>query len=198
MERRTFLRVGLAGTAALLGAGSGLALYSGQQIAAPRGPLFVLSPSSFQTLVAFARRVVTVRGADALSIAHGLDGLLRFAPPEVGADLDGALKLLESAAAGLLLDGRLVPFTRMGGPAQDAAILAWRDSNLGARRAGYQALRKLCFAVHYAEESSWAALGYAVPTGLNRAAYPDSKAGTKAWLAAQEAPAPTPPTEAGR
>jgi hypothetical protein len=170
-------------------AGVGLGLFRGRTVAEPRRALLTLRPASFQTLVAFAGRVVTPRGADPVEIAHGVDALLACAPQEAAADFNQALGLLESAAAGLLLDGRMVPFTRLGGPAQDAAIEAWRHSHLGARRAGYQAMRKLCLAAHYALPTSWGPLKYQPPTGLNRAAYPDSKAGTPEWLAAEAAAA---------
>ncbi len=187
MDRRTFLKRGVVGGVLLmLGGGVGLYAVPTKHLAAlPKTPLAVLEPRSFQVLVAVAGRVVTAQGADAADIAARADALLANAPEEVRHDINRLLMLFENALPGLLLDGRLLPFTRLSPEAQDAALLRWRDSSFALRRSGYHALRKVCLAAYYAKESSWPALGYAPPTGLNAMAYDDSKVGTPEWLASQ-------------
>ena len=182
MDRRTFIKRGLLGGSLLALGGVGLALYPGRDSALPTEPLRWLEPRPFRALVAFAARVVTAAGRDPIAIAQGVDQLLVAAPVETRSDLNKLLGLLDNALGALLLDGRLTPFSRLDDKAQDHALTQWRDSRLAVRRTGYQALRKLCLATHYAGEASWAALGYAPPTGLNAMAYGDSKAGTPEWL----------------
>lgn len=177
VDRRTFVKRGLLGGAVLALGGVGLGLWPGQEIAAPRGELKILQPRAFQVLVAVAMRVIDAPGADHVQIAQNVDEALSFAVPEAKKDFNALLMLLENALAGLLFDGRPVPFTRLSGQAQDDVLLAWRDSALVVRRTGYHALRKLCFIAHWTQEASFAPLGYAPPTGLNAAAYPDSKWG---------------------
>ncbi len=88
------------------------------------------------------------------------------------------LGLFENALPGLLFDGAFFPFTRLSPESQDAVLEHWRDSRLALRRTGYNALRRICLAVAYGDESAWAAMGYPPPpTGLNAIAYDDSKAG---------------------
>lgn len=177
MDRRTFLKRGLFGGALLALGGVGLGMWPGRELAAPRAELKILQPRAFQVLVAVAARIVDAPGADPVQIAQAVDESLSFAVPEAKKDFNGLLMLLESALAGLVLDGRPVPFTRLSGERQDEVLLAWRDSSLAVRRSGYNALRKLCLLAHWTQESSFASLGYAPPSGLNAAAYPDSKWG---------------------
>jgi hypothetical protein len=74
--------------------------------------------------------------------------------------------VLESALAGMIFDGRTKPFTRLSPEAQDAVLAHWRDSRLLVRRTGYQVLRKLTCAAHYAQPTSWASVGYPGPPTL--------------------------------
>jgi hypothetical protein len=178
MNRRTFLKRGLAGAAVLaLGAG-GLAVLPTKHLATPKRALAALSPRGFQVLVAFARRVVPER-ADPVDVVHGIDDGLRLFPREVRADVDKLLGLFENALPGLLLDGRMLPFTRLSPASQDAVMRHWRDSRIELRRAGYESLRRLCLAAAYKDEALWAAVGYAAPPvgTFEPIAYDDSKAG---------------------
>lgn len=186
MNRRTFLKRGLFGGALLALAGTGLSLVPGKPFGAPLGPLVSLEPKAFQTLAAFAARVVTAKGRDPIAIAQGVDKLLAGATPEARSDINKLLGLFDNALGSFVLDLRVRPFTRLDGAAQDEAIKQWRDSKLAVRRTGYEALRKLCLATYYADESSWGPLGYDPPVGLNKIAYDDSKAGTPEWLDAQK------------
>lgn len=178
MDRRTFIKRGLVGGAILLlGGGAGLALAPTKEQATPAGPLLALEPRGFQVLVAVAKRVLPA-GADAASVAQQVDSLLSRAAPESQKDFGRLLMLFENALPGLLFDGHVLPFTRLSPESQDAVLLRWRDSKLTLRRTGYQALRRICLAVFYADEASWPALGYHPPSDLNKMAYDDSKLGT--------------------
>jgi hypothetical protein len=176
MNRRTFLRRGLAGTAVLLLGGGTLAVLPTKELASPSQPLAVLDARAFQVLVAVAKRVVPDT-VDAGVVAERVDALLRRAAPEAQVDFNRLLGLFENALPGLLFDGRALPFTRLSPESQDRVLRSWRDSRLALRRSGYSALRRICLATAYSDEATWPAIGYAPPSGLNAIAYDDSKAG---------------------
>jgi len=178
MNRRTFLRRGMAGGAVLILGAGGLAAIPTKDVATPTRALVVLSKRSFQVLVAFATRVLPW-GSDAVKVVHGVDDMLRCAPSEAHRDFNDLLGLFENALPGLIFDGRVLPFTRLSPAAQDAVLRHWRDSRVEVRRTGYQALRRICLAVAYTDEALWPPIGYtARPVDSLRAiAYDDSKAG---------------------
>jgi hypothetical protein len=164
MQRRSFLKKSLAGAVVLAVAGAtGLALWPGDRSVRPQRPLASLPERAFPVLVAVAGRVLKGTTANPVEIAHRVDDALRFSTPEARADLGDVLGLLENGLAGLLLRGQTRPFTLLPADAQDAALLAWRDSRVGLLRGAYHALRKLCLAAHYATSSSWSQVGYGGP-----------------------------------
>jgi hypothetical protein len=135
-------------------------------------------------LAAIARRVVAVPDVDPAAVAHAADDSLTRLPPEAQADVNALIGLFETALGGLVLDGRLRPFTRLGPDEQDHVLARWRDSGLALRRTGYQVLRKLCLVAHYAQPASWASAHYPAPTPIS-GPYDDSKMGTPEWNLAQ-------------
>jgi hypothetical protein len=163
MRRRRFLQLGLFGGALLAVSGTGLALFPSRRAHVPRRPLLHLDELEFAILAAVAARVIAVPGADPVAIAHDCDAVLDLNAPESRADVKRLLRLLENGLAGLLLDARPSNFTRLDGAAQDAALYAFRDSRLVARRSGYHALKKLCAASFYSHDSTWSAIGYPGP-----------------------------------
>jgi hypothetical protein len=164
MERRTFLKRGLLGGALLaVGGAGGLALWPGDRSARPLRELAVISADSFPVLVAVAARVCRGTTARPIEIAHRVDDALRFTFPEAQQDINSVFGLLENAVGGLLLRGSARPFTLLDGAGQDAALDAWRDSDLTLLRGAYHALRKLCLAAHYASPGSWAEVAYGGP-----------------------------------
>jgi hypothetical protein len=169
MQRRSLLKVSLAGAVALaVVGGAGLALWPGDASVRPLRPLTSLPDRAFPVLVAVAARVLKGTTAQPVEIAHRVDEALRFATPESRKDLANVFGLLENGLTGLLLRGQPRPFTLLDERAQDAALLAWRESRIGLLRGAYHALRKLCLAAHYATPSSWAEVGYggpAIPRG---------------------------------
>ena len=150
----------------LVAGGVGLQLWPSARAHVPRRALAVLDAKSFAIVAAIAERVVMAPGADPAEIAHRFDAALTTSPPEAQADVKTAILLVESAAAGLLFDGRPRPFTRLAPLDRDAALYAFRDSRVQPRRAAYQALRKLCLAAHYSQPSTWASVGYPGPPDI--------------------------------
>ncbi|MBM4280596.1 MAG: hypothetical protein FJ137_07480 [Deltaproteobacteria bacterium] len=167
MQRRSLLKVSLAGAVALsVGGGAGLALWPGDTSVRPQRPLLSLPERAFPVLVAVAARVLKGTTANPVEIAHRVDEALRYATPESRSDLADVFGLLENGLTGLMLRGQPRPFTLLDERAQDEALLAWRDSRVGLLRGAYHALRKLCLAAHYATPSSWAEVGYGGPAIL--------------------------------
>ena len=168
MTRRSFITRGLLGGLLLAGAGGlGLGLWPTRYGWRPRGPLKVLNQRQFAVLAAVAARTVRAPGADPQAIAERVDATLAFTTDEAKHDFGQLLLLFENALAGLVLDGRPRPFTRLRPEEQDAVLDAWRDSHMVLRRSGYQALRKLTLAAHYSSPSTWDSCGYAGPPQIS-------------------------------
>jgi hypothetical protein len=164
MQRRSFVKLSLAAAAAVVAGAGGLAVWPGDASVRPLRPLTSLPDRAFPVLVAVAGRVMQGTTANPVEIAHRVDGALRFATPEARADLGDVFALLENGLTGLLLRGQPTPFTLLDENAQDAALLAWRDSRIPPLRGAYHAIRKLCLAGHYATSSSWTEVGYGGPS----------------------------------
>jgi hypothetical protein len=167
-QRRSFLVKGLAGTLLLaLAAGALLARRKTQVAPGVDGSLSVFSPDEATVLLAVADRLVPER-ADfprprALSLAERMDAIAAEADPATRLDLRRLVRLFESAFAGFLLDAQPDVFTASSPEAQDRRLRAWAESRIGARRTGYQALRRLVYAAYYGSQESWAAVGYPGP-----------------------------------
>ena len=163
MDRRTFIKRGTIGGAVLfLGAGGLLAFPSGD-LAQPTRALAVLQPRAFGVLVAIAKRVVTVEGADHVAMAHGVDDALRYANFQTQADINAVIMLFENALAGAIFDARFTPFTRLSPEKQDAVLDAWRRSSVDIRRTGYLAIKQMVIAQHYMNLEHCATFGYPPP-----------------------------------
>lgn len=168
MTRRGFLKRGLFGGALLLAGGVGLGLWPTRYARKPKRPLRALDERQFAILAAVASRTVAAPGADPVTIAERVDDTLALQAPEVRHDVGQLLLLLENALAGLFLDGRPMPFTRLSPKSQDAVLDSWRRSRLALRRGGYNVLRKLTQAAHYASPSTWASVGYPGPPQISQ------------------------------
>ncbi|MSP58968.1 MAG: hypothetical protein EXR72_01275 [Myxococcales bacterium] len=167
MRRRGFLRLGLLGGGLLALSSVGLGMWPALLRHAPRRKLELLDEMEFAVLAAVAARVVTQPDADPIELAHRVEEAVRFGAPESQDDFKKLLRLLENGFAGMLLDLRPRPFTRLPPEAQDAALLAFRDSRLALRRSGYHALRRLTAAAYYSNISTWAGLGYPGPPSIS-------------------------------
>ena len=171
ITRRTALKYGLGG-AALLGAGSvGLSLWP-TRLREPRAPLAVLTRQQFSILAAvadtFHPAAPPFPSAWDVQLPEAMDAYLATLHPGDVSDLVQALGLLENAAAGLLLDGRLGTFTGASPQVREATLLAWKGSAISIRRTAYKALHKLCNSSYFANPGIYEQVGYAIPVGLAR------------------------------
>ncbi|MCC6810243.1 MAG: hypothetical protein IT381_22625 [Deltaproteobacteria bacterium] len=185
MNRRQFLKRGVIGGALLSVAG--LALYPSRERGVDAASLRHLSPRGFAILCAVAARIVP-HVADPTRIVRQIDVWLDDVAPDAAADVNKLLLLFDNALFALIFDGRLSPFSRADGDAQDAVLTAWRDSRVTVRRSGYQVLRRLCLGACYADTNEQRGIGYQGPRRIPGLSFDDSKMGTREWLAANTPP----------
>jgi len=169
ISRRTLLKAGLAGGAALL-----LARWLYTSTTAPE-----TTPARPGALDAHARAVVAaiapVMLAGALpandpvllqEIVAGVEQAVAGLPPAVRKEVDQLFALLSFAPTRALVAGVWSPWPQ-GSPASIGAFLdRWRDSRLTLLRSAYGALHQLVFAAWYGNSNAWPAIGYAGPPSL--------------------------------
>jgi hypothetical protein len=171
LDRRKFIKRGLAGGALLLLAGAlPLAFRSTAIGRRPRRELRLLSLEEYAVLAAIAARVVPGDGAgptwpsaEAVDCAGKIDALIATVHPEAGSDFRRLLRLFESGFLGTFIAASPRPFTRAKPAEQDARIEAWRRSRLTVLRSGYQALKRLAHAAYYSSPEVYALIGYPGP-----------------------------------
>jgi choline dehydrogenase-like flavoprotein len=135
----------------------------------------MLSSSHRAVLEAVARRVVphaydgTSTGVD---VVARIEARLATAPAQRVLDLELALTILGSRAAGLLLSGMTAPFPRLSAERQDALLRRWSTSPLTVARTVYQGVRRLVLAVYYTTPESFDETGYLGPLHLREPVYP--------------------------
>lgn len=172
ISRRTLLRYGLGGSLLLLAGGTGLALQP-SRLRPPRGPLRALDEKSFSVLSAVVERLIPARPGFPdpveLRIAERVDEFLAAGDPVVAKEFRQALLVVENGLAGLVLDGRPRPFTRLSPAAQDRVLDDWRTSAWSFRRMVYRALHGLCMAVYFTCPEVFPAVGYPGPPALGGA-----------------------------
>lgn len=168
MQRRTLLRLGLAGGTLLALAGTGAALWT------PGWRDGHLSAEARSLWQAVAQAVLEgVLPADpavrrvALQAHLGrLDTTIAGLPPATRRELSDLLALLCMAPGRLALTG-LRPAWDRASTAEVAAMLqSLRTSERALQRQIYQALRDLSNAAWFADAGAWSALGYPGPTPL--------------------------------
>jgi len=169
--RRTFLQVTALGAVALALGGVGLGL-RGTVYRAPSRPLRALSPRAFSVMAAVADRMLayadpTLPDAAALQVAEGVDAHLAGLHPAAAAEVEQALMLLENAAAGLVLEGRITPFTSCDPASQDAILQGWAQARLPLFRTAYRAMHGLCTGVYWSSPQVYGAAGYPGPPDLS-------------------------------
>lgn len=172
LSRRRLLL--LAPAALAVGAG-GLALWPGA-LRPPPGTLRVLSEREWSILAAAAQALCPgadgLPSADELEIASTLDAAFASFHPGDVAELKQALRLLDNALPGLLLDGRWGPFSRASAQARAQTLLAWRTSRIRLRRRVYKALHGLVMTTYWGHPRTWPHVGYPGPPDFGQAQAP--------------------------
>lgn len=165
LTRRAFLTRGLQVAGALAFAPA-LACGTGPSSPSPDVPLRVLSPSELPILEAVADTFVPSGGAMPLGarevgLALRIDALVAGQGADMARGLRGALWITELASP--LLAGRLGRFSRLDAAARHDCIAALAASDLALLREVYAGLKQACHFTFYAQDATWAALGYEGP-----------------------------------
>ncbi len=166
ISRRMLLRLGWGGAAVLALGGLGVGLQT-TVFREPRKKLKKLSAVEFSVLAAMVDRLHP--GADGLPsgwelhVPERLDEKLWTLHPADAHDVKTALRFIENAIAGALLDGRLRPFTRLDAAGQDEALECWRTSRLDTRRTAFKALKGLAGVIYWSDPRTYAFVGYPGP-----------------------------------
>ncbi len=171
ISRRTLLKTGIAGGAALLLARW---LYTStttpQSTATPHGALdadarvIVAAIAPVMLAGALPAQRPGVAARDLAGVEQAIAGL----PPAVRKELDELFALLAFAPTPRSARRHTVAVARGIAGIDRAFLDRWRDSRLGLLRSAYDALHQLVFAAWYGNPRAWAAIGYAGPPTLER------------------------------
>lgn len=163
MRRRTLLQVGLTGGFVLAVAGAGLAFVrpareEGRFTEVGRALFTALAPAVLAGLLpsdAAARQ----RAVEAFlpRVEEAIQGM----PPAMQAEVDELLTIAGSGMGRLALVGLATPWAEARTEQIQAALAGMRDSSLALRQQAYHALRDLTNGGYFADEASWAVMGYA-------------------------------------
>ena len=160
INRRGFLKRGLAGTLALGGAGllpAGCAKYP----AAPAG-LLVLNAKEYAIVNAAAAVYTgTDPGSEGLDVAGFFDGLLSRQPEWIQKQLKQALALFEFGP--VLFAFTPKSFTSLDPDARIAYVDGWARSAIAFRRTVHWTLRQICLSAFYLQSGAWKAIHYDGP-----------------------------------
>jgi hypothetical protein len=169
ISRRTLLKAGIAGGAALL-----LARWLYTSTTTPQStstPYGALDAGARAILAAIAP--VMLAGAlpandpvllqeTVAGVAQAIAGL----PPAVRKEVDQLFALLSFAPTRALIAGIWSPWGEASPTSIGAFLDRWRDSRLALLRSAYGALHQLVFAAWYGNSKAWPAIGYAGPPSL--------------------------------
>lgn len=172
VSRRSFLKLGLAGTATLgiAGLGGSLAGCGKREQAAAAGLHYLrdadvalfraLAPVALKgSLSADAAKL----GAQLDSVVRGIDEASRRLGPPAQRELYKLLDLLHLRPTRWLTTGVGAPWPQAS-EAEIAAFLSrWESSSIGLFNAGYAVLMKLCCAGFFGQPDGWAVAGYPGP-----------------------------------
>jgi hypothetical protein len=169
MSRRTLLKAGIAGGAALLAAHW---LYTRSTVPSVADARFVALDPKARSIVAAIVPVLLDGALPAGNAAArdevvvGVDTAIAGLPPAARKELDQLFSLLAFAPTRSLVAGVWSPWPEAS-PAAIATFLAhWRDSRFLLLRSAYAALHQLVMAAWYGNERAWPAIGYPGPPSL--------------------------------
>jgi hypothetical protein len=168
MQRRTLLKLGLAGGAVLAVAGGGLALLRPGLVDGR------LSTGGREVFAAVARAVLDgmlptdPAARDASLVAHlgRLDATIAALPAAARRELSDLLGLLAAAPGRIAFAGLGQRWNEAGVAELQAALQSMRTSRLALRQQAFHALRDLTNAAYFADPSTWASIGYPGPRDL--------------------------------
>lgn len=126
----------------------------------------MLSPRQQSTLVALCRRMVPLPDdpdPSAARLARAVEVRLDGLDPAQAQRMGALLRMMDSPLSGLLNALRPAGFADLPADRQDAWLRRWEVSIVPLFRTAFQGLRRLVLSTHYADPSTFAAIGYRGP-----------------------------------
>lgn len=169
ISRRTLLKAGVAGGAALLLARWLYTSTTGPQ-SAPTPPGALDAPA--RSVVAAIAPVMLAGALPAndqnllQEVVAGVEQAIAGLPPAVRKEVDQLFALLSFAPTRALVAGVWSPWPQASPTSIRAFLDHWRDSRLVLLRSAYGALHQLVFGAWYGNSHAWPAIGYAGPPSL--------------------------------
>jgi hypothetical protein len=127
--------------------------------------LLFFSLKEYLIFEAVAERIIgpaspgQVRSKD-VGVAARADQFLAGADPEVQEQIHQLLSVFNAPLFTFLFDFRTSSFLNMSPADKDSYIEDWMTSNLGFRRTGFQALKRVSMSMFYTDSRSWKEIGY--------------------------------------
>ncbi len=165
-SRRKFLKETLSGVVFLSAAKLIPAdfLFAAERDQVP-GDLQFFSPKEFLIFEAVAERIIgpatpgQVRSKD-VGVAARADQFLAGADPEVQDQFHQLLSVFNAPLFTFLFDFRTSSFLNMSLADKDSYLEDWMTSNLGFRRTGFQALKRVSMSMFYTDNRTWKEIGF--------------------------------------
>jgi hypothetical protein len=168
MQRRSFLKLGVGATTALVLVGGGVALFH------PGLRDGRLTPGGRDVFAAVARAVLDgslpedapQRAAALRAHLARLDDVLGAFPAAVQFELSQLLSILSAAPGRVAFVGLQASWPQASVAQIQSALQGLRTSSLALRQQAYHALRDLTNAAYYADAQAWRLMGYPGPRAL--------------------------------
>lgn len=164
MRRRTWLALGALSAAALAVGGGSLALVQ------PGLRDAKLSPSGRDVFAGAARGILDgtlpKERASMQALLARIDALIAALPPHAQGELSQLLALLASAPGRRAFAGLSASWSQATVPQIQDALQSMRLSSVTLRQQAYQALHDIVGAAYFADEATWASIGYPGPVAV--------------------------------
>jgi hypothetical protein len=171
ISRRTLLKAGIAGGAALLvtrwlytatAAPTASADSAGPLDPAARAVVAAIIPVFLDGALPDGTEAASARAETLAAVERIIAGL----PPATRKELADLFSLLDFAPTRGLIAGIWSPWPEATRQAVTAFLVRWRDSRFALLRSAYAALHQLVFSAWYANPRAWPGTGYGGPPSL--------------------------------
>jgi hypothetical protein len=166
MQRRQWLKLGLASAAVLAVAGGAVVLNQPGLDASGRltaGGRRVFAAAAGALLDGMLPATGAARLASTQQLLARIDGLVIALPPHAQSELSQLLALLDTAPGRHLLAGLSTDWPNASIDDIQQALQAMRSSAVSLRQQAYHALHDITSAAYFADAATWQALGYPGP-----------------------------------
>ncbi len=165
MQRRTWLKLGIASAAALAVVGGAAVLI---QPGLERGALTVSGKSVFRAIgMGILDKTLpeqpAAKDAALTALLGRVDVLISALPPHAQAELSQLVSILGSGAGRIALAGLSAPWDNASVEEVQAALQDMRFSKLALRQQAYAALHDITAGAYFSEPATWTLLGYPGP-----------------------------------